>query len=69
MMKTIYYESLFSGSPDTIRLWDAVTGHPLTRMSTGRTEKHRETTVWSLIILDDFTEKLETGIRQSSRIY
>ena len=55
MMKTIYYESLFSGSPDTIRLWDAVTGHPLTRMSTGRTEKHRETTVWSLIILDDFT--------------
>ena len=24
-------------------------------MSTGRTEKHRETTVWSLIILNDFT--------------
>ena len=43
------------GSPDTIRLWDVVTGHPLTRMSTGRTEKHRETTVWSLIILNDFT--------------
>merc|ERR1719273_1789401 len=46
---------IVTGSPDTIRVWDAVTGHPLTRMSTGRTEKHRETTVWSLIMLDDFT--------------
>ena len=46
---------IVTGSPDTIRLWDVVTGHPLTRMSTGRTEKHRETTVWSLIILNDFT--------------
>ena len=36
-------------------MWDVATGHPLTRMSTGRTEKHRETIVWSLIVLDDFT--------------
>ena len=37
------------------RLWDVESGHPLQRMSTGRVEKNLETTVWSVIILNDFT--------------
>lgn len=30
-------------------------GHPVARMSTGRVEKHRETTVWSVLLLNDMT--------------
>ena len=37
------------------RLWDVESGHPLQRMSTGRVEKNLETTVWSVIILSDYT--------------
>ena len=40
---------------DTLRLWDVESGHPLQRMSTGRLEKRLETTVWSVLMLNDFT--------------
>ena len=43
------------GSSDTLRLWDFESGHPLQRMSTGRLEKNHETTVWSVLMLNDFT--------------
>lgn len=46
---------IVTGSPDTLRLWDVTSGHPLLRMSTGRSEKNRETIVWSVGIMDDFT--------------
>ena len=42
---------MISGSLDTIRVWDAVSGHPILRMSTGRIEKKRATIVWSVAIL------------------
>ena len=46
---------IVTGSTDTIRLWDVESGQPLQRMSTGRVEKNLETTVWSVLMLKDFT--------------
>lgn len=46
---------IVTGSTDTLRLWDVESGHPLQRMSTGRSERNLETTVWSVLMLDDFT--------------
>jgi len=46
---------IVTGSADTLRTWDVTSGLPLCRMSTGRTEKHRETVVWSVALLDDMT--------------
>ncbi len=46
---------ILTGSTDTLRLWDVDSGQPLQRMSTGRLEKNLETTVWSVLMLDDFT--------------
>jgi U3 small nucleolar RNA-associated protein 4 len=52
---TIQYDSTLPGSPDTLRVWDVESGHPTVRISTGRTEKRRETIVWSVAVTDDFT--------------
>eukprot|EP00096_Caligus_rogercresseyi_P014742 TRINITY_DN7239_c0_g1_i1.p1 TRINITY_DN7239_c0_g1~~TRINITY_DN7239_c0_g1_i1.p1 ORF type:complete len:724 (-),score=124.32 TRINITY_DN7239_c0_g1_i1:22-2148(-) len=44
---------LVTGSTDTLRIWDTVTGHPLHRLSTARTFKSIETTVWSIAYLNN----------------
>lgn len=44
-----------TGSTDTIRIWNAASGHALYRMGTSRSEKNRETNVWSLVVLKDLT--------------
>ena len=36
-------------------MWNVDTGHPTSRMTTGRTEKHKETMVWSVALANDFT--------------
>ncbi|KAJ6644304.1 U3 small nucleolar RNA-associated protein 4 like [Pseudolycoriella hygida] len=46
---------IVTGSEDIIRIWDASTGHALHRMRTSRSEKNRETNVWSLVVLKDLT--------------
>ena len=46
---------IVTGSTDTIRLWNVQSGHPVQRMSTGRLEQNQETTVWSVLVLKDFT--------------
>ena len=46
---------IVTGSTDTIRIWNVDSGHPVQRMSTGRSERNAETTVWSVLILKDFT--------------
>jgi len=46
---------IVTGSADTLRMWDVETGQPVCRMTTGRTEKHRETVVWSVVLLNDMT--------------
>eukprot|EP00095_Tigriopus_kingsejongensis_P002112 snap_masked-scaffold447_size167621-processed-gene-0.5 protein:Tk02112 transcript:snap_masked-scaffold447_size167621-processed-gene-0.5-mRNA-1 annotation:"Cirhin" len=46
---------IVTGSPDTIRVWNVETGHPMQRMTTGRVDRHRETTVWSVDVADDLT--------------
>ena len=48
-------DRIVTGSTDTLRLWDVRSGHPLTRMSTGRTEKNVETVVWSVALLNNMT--------------
>jgi len=46
---------LATGSTDTVRVWNSATGHPTARMTTGRTEKNRETIVWCVAITSDMT--------------
>uniref|UniRef100_A0A0K2T9K3 Cirhinlike [Apis mellifera] n=1 Tax=Lepeophtheirus salmonis TaxID=72036 RepID=A0A0K2T9K3_LEPSM len=46
-------DKMVTGSTDTLRVWDTKTGHPLHRLSTARTFKGRETTVWSVAYLDN----------------
>lgn len=46
---------LVTGSSDTIRIWNVASGHALYRMGTSRSEKNRETNVWSLVVLKDLT--------------
>lgn len=44
-----------TGSTDTIRVWEIKTGHAIYKMSVGRLEALKETIVWSLVVLRDFT--------------
>ena len=37
-----------TGSPDTIRIWNVESGHPIARMTTGRDDKNRQENVMSL---------------------
>jgi len=46
---------LATGSTDTVRVWNSSTGHPTARMTTGRTEKNKETIVWCVAITSDMT--------------
>nr|CAI5842239.1 unnamed protein product [Callosobruchus analis] len=44
-----------SGSADTVRIWNAETGHAIHKMTTGRSEAKKQTIVWSIELLSDFT--------------
>lgn len=44
-----------TGSADTIRVWNVSTGHVVHKMSMGRLEALKETIVWSLEVLSDFS--------------
>lgn len=44
-----------TGSPDTIRVWEMKTGHAIHKLSISRLETKRETLVWTLAVLQDFT--------------
>lgn len=46
---------IVTGSIDTIRIWNVDTGHAFHRMAVGRSEKNKETNVWSLAVLKDLT--------------
>lgn len=46
---------IVTGSTDTIRIWDVATGHVRHRMVPSRSEKNKETNVWSLVVLKDLT--------------
>lgn len=46
---------IVTGSTDNIRIWNVATGHALFRMATGRSQKNKETIVWSLAVLKDLT--------------
>lgn len=48
-------EHIVTGSTDNIRIWNVASGHAIHRMATGRSEKNRETNVWSLVVLKDLT--------------
>ena len=42
-----------TGCTDTIRVWNIETGHPTTRMTSGRADRNKETNIWSLAIIRD----------------
>lgn len=46
---------IVTGSTDFIRVWNMKTGHAVYKMSMGRLEALKETVVWSLVVLSDFT--------------
>jgi len=46
---------LATGSIDTIRVWTPTSGHPVTRMNTGRKNIDKETIVWAIEMTDDLT--------------
>ncbi|XP_043677473.1 U3 small nucleolar RNA-associated protein 4 homolog [Vespula pensylvanica] len=46
-------EMIYTGSTDTVRVWSAVSGHAIHKMTTSRTEAKKETIVWCLAVTDD----------------
>lgn len=44
-----------TGSPDTIRIWEMKSGHAIYKLSISRTEAKKETLIWTLAVLKDFT--------------
>ncbi|KAL5292594.1 CIRH1A family protein [Megaselia abdita] len=46
---------LVTGSIDVIRIWSGKTGHAVKKMTMSRTESKKETIVWCLLVLKDFT--------------
>lgn len=46
-------QMIFTGSIDTVRIWNAVSGHAVHRMTTARKEANKETIVWCLAVTDD----------------
>lgn len=44
-----------TGSTDTVRVWNTESGHPIARMTTGRTERAKETIVWCVAFTSDMT--------------
>uniref|UniRef100_A0A1Q3F5Y3 Putative u3 small nucleolar rna-associated protein 4 n=1 Tax=Culex tarsalis TaxID=7177 RepID=A0A1Q3F5Y3_CULTA len=46
---------LVSGSVDAVRVWNVRKGHAIHKMTTGRAERNKETIVWDVRVLKDFT--------------
>ena len=46
-------EIIFSGSVDTVRVWNASSGHAIHKMTTTRKESKKETIVWCLAVTID----------------
>ncbi|XP_055625401.1 U3 small nucleolar RNA-associated protein 4 homolog [Toxorhynchites rutilus septentrionalis] len=46
---------LVTGSADAVRVWNAKKGHAIHKMTTGRAERNKETIVWDILVLRDFT--------------
>lgn len=46
-------EFLFTGSSDTVRVWNAISGHAVHRMLTSRKETRKETIIWCLAVTED----------------
>ncbi|XP_012274554.1 U3 small nucleolar RNA-associated protein 4 homolog isoform X1 [Orussus abietinus] len=46
-------EMIFTGSTDTVRVWNAITGHAIHKMITSRKEGKKETIIWCLAVTDD----------------
>lgn len=46
-------EMIYTGSPDTIRVWNVVSGHAIHKMMTTRTKVRKATIIWCLAVTDD----------------
>uniref|UniRef100_A0A182Y356 WD_REPEATS_REGION domain-containing protein n=1 Tax=Anopheles stephensi TaxID=30069 RepID=A0A182Y356_ANOST len=46
---------LVTGSADAVRVWDVRNGHAVHKMTTGRSNRNQETTVWAVQVMQDFT--------------
>ena len=46
-------EMIYTGSVDTIRVWNAISGHAVHKMTTARKEAKKETIIWCLEVTDD----------------
>ncbi|XP_003698089.1 U3 small nucleolar RNA-associated protein 4 homolog [Apis florea] len=46
-------EMIYTGSTDTIRVWNAISGHAIHKMTTSRKEAKKETIIWCLEVTDD----------------
>ncbi|XP_076637416.1 UTP4 small subunit processome component l(3)72Dn [Colletes latitarsis] len=46
-------EMIYTGSADTIRVWSAISGHAIHKMTTSRKEVKKETIIWCLEVTDD----------------
>ncbi|XP_053978260.1 U3 small nucleolar RNA-associated protein 4 homolog isoform X2 [Hylaeus volcanicus] len=46
-------EMIYTGSADTIRVWNAISGHAVHKMTTSRKEAKKETIIWCLDVTDD----------------
>lgn len=46
-------EMIYTGSMDTIRIWSAVSGHAIHKMTTSRNNIKKNTIVWCLAVTDD----------------
>lgn len=44
---------IFTGSPDTVRVWNSISGHAIHKMTTARKYMKKETIVWCLAVTDD----------------
>ncbi|XP_043480548.1 U3 small nucleolar RNA-associated protein 4 homolog [Leptopilina heterotoma] len=48
-------DMIFTGSSDTVRVWNSTTGHAIHKMTTSRKEAKKETIVWCLEVTDENT--------------
>lgn len=46
---------LVTGSADAVRIWNIKKGHAVHKMTTGRSSRDKETMVWDVLVLKDFT--------------
>ncbi|XP_066583138.1 U3 small nucleolar RNA-associated protein 4 homolog [Prorops nasuta] len=46
-------DMIYTGSTDTVRVWSAISGHAIHKMTTGRKVARKETIVWCLAVTDE----------------